>query len=235
MALQIHESCGHPLEFDRILGREQSLAGGSFVNTSDPGRLQYGSPHVTIVADSTVPGGLGSFGFDDEGMPACREVLIENGILKNVLTSRETAGNLNQAASNGSMRADGWRNLPLIRMTNINLEPGDYSLNELIRSVKQGIFFKTNTSWSIDDQRLNFQFATEIGFVIKNGSIVGIVKKPVYHGRTPQFWNSCAGIGNRESWQLWGINNCGKGDPIQIMRVGHGTPPALFRQVKVGI
>ncbi|HYH02708.1 MAG TPA: TldD/PmbA family protein, partial [Bacillota bacterium] len=231
MALQIHESCGHPLELDRINGSEISLAGGSFVKTTDRGNLVYAAPNVNIVADATVKGGLGTFGVDDEGVPAQRVFLVRNGLLTNFLTSRETAGVLN-SSSNGAMRADGWRNLPVIRMTNINLEPGDWSIDEMIREIQNGILMKTNSSWSIDDLRLNFQFATEIGYRVKNGSIVGIVKQPIYAGRTPEFWCSCDAVG--ADWQLWGIDNCGKGDPLQIMRVSHGTPSARFRNVKVG-
>jgi len=234
MALQIHESCGHPLELDRILGTEISLAGGSFVGPADRKRLRYAAPVVNITADATIAGGLGTFGVDDEGTPAARIGLIQDGMLANFLTSRETAAACGLTV-NGAMRADGWRYPPLIRMTNINLEPGDWSLDELIRDLKDGILLKTNTSWSIDDLRLNFQFATEIGYLIKNGSIAGIVKNPIYSGRTPDFWNSCDAVGNRAEWRLWGINNCGKGDPLQTMRVSHGTAPARFRKVRMGV
>lgn len=233
MTLQLHESCGHPLELDRIFGNEISLAGGSFVKEKDRGTLKYASPLVTVTADSTLKGGLGTFKFDDEGVPAGRTVLIEAGMLKNFLTSRETAADL-QMVSNGTMRADGWKSFPIIRMTNINLEPGDWTLQQMIRDLRHGLLVKTNTSWSIDDLRLNFQFATEIGYLIKDGVITEIVKNPVYYGKTPRFWNSCDAVGNSSEWRLWGIDNCGKGEPLQIMRVGHGTGPARFRGVKVG-
>ncbi|NIM46795.1 MAG: TldD/PmbA family protein [Candidatus Aenigmarchaeota archaeon] len=234
LALQIHESCGHPIELDRVLGMEASYAGTSFLTLNKLKKLKYGSNIVNITADATIPGGLGTFGYDDEGVKAQKFPIIQNGLFVNYLTSRETAQVLAQK-SNGTMRADGWNRIPLIRMTNINLEPGDVSLEELIADTKDGIFMSTNHEWSIDDRRLNFQFGCEIAWEITNGKIKRILKNPNYWGMTPKFWNSCNAICNKNHWILWGLTNCGKGEPIQVMNVGHGTSPARFRGVKVGV
>jgi TldD protein len=234
LALQVHESIGHPIELDRILGSEASYAGTSFVKPEMVGDFQYGSDRVNIVADATIAGGLGTFGFDDEGVRAQRVPIISRGRLVNLLTSRETAPILGKE-SNGTMRADGWNRLPLIRMTNINLEPGDWTLEQMIADTEDGLFLSTNRSWSIDDQRINFQFGTEIGWEIKGGKLGTMVKNPTYTGITPQFWNSCDAVANRERWQMWGTPNCGKGEPGQVAHVGHGTSPARFRNVRVGI
>lgn len=234
MALQVHESCGHPTELDRVLGTEISLAGGSFLTLDKRRHLRYGSDKVTITADATIPGGLGSFGYDDEGVKAQRVHLVENGLFVGYLTSRETAKVLGER-SNGTMRADGWNRIPLIRMTNINLEPGDWELNDLIANTEDGLFLDINKSWSIDDKRLNFQFGTEIAWEIKNGKLGKVYKNPLYTGITPEFWNSCDAVCNRNHWRVWGVANCGKGEPMQIMHVAHGTSPARFRNIKVGV
>jgi TldD protein len=234
LALQVHESCGHPIELDRVLGTEISLAGGSFLTLDKLKKLQYGSPRVNITADATIPGGLGSFGFDDEGVPAQRTPIVEQGRFVNYLTSRETARALRQK-SNGCMRADGWHVIPLIRMVNVNLEPGDASLDALIAGTRDGLMVDFNKSWSIDDLRLNFQFGCEIGWRIRNGKIAGVVKNPVYTGITPEFWNSCDAVCGEKEWKLWGVPNCGKGEPMQTAKVGHGTAPARFRAVEVGM
>jgi len=234
LALQVHESIGHPIELDRILGTEASYAGTSFLRPKMVDDFQYGSEKVNIVADATFPGGLGTFGFDDEGIKAQRVPIISQGKLVNLLTSRETAVLLGKK-SNGTMRADGWNRLPLIRMTNINLEPGEWTLEQMIVDTEEGLFLSTNRSWSIDDQRINFQFGTEIGWEIKAGKLGGMVKNPTYTGITPQFWNSCDAVANRDHWQMWGTPNCGKGEPGQMAHVGHGTAPARFRNVRVGV
>ncbi|MEK7203264.1 MAG: TldD/PmbA family protein [Patescibacteria group bacterium] len=234
LGLQIHESCGHPIELDRVLGMEASYAGTSFLTLEKLNKFKYGSDIVNIFADATLPGGLGTFGYDDEGVPAQRFPIIKNGKFVNYLTSRETASVLGQK-SNGAMRADGWSNIPLIRMTNINLEPGEWDLNDLIADTKDGIFISTNKAWSIDDKRLNFQFGCEIAWEIKNGKLGKIYKNPIYTGITPQFWQSCDAICNKKHWQIWGTPNCGKGEPGQTAHVGHGCSPARFRNVKVGI
>ncbi len=234
LALQVHESIGHPIELDRILGTEASYAGTSFLSLDKVGRFQYGSEGVNVYADATIPGGLGTFGFDDEGIRAQRVPILSRGILINLLTSRETAHLLGKE-SNGTMRADGWNRIPLIRMTNINLEPGEWTLEGMIADTDEGLFLSTNRSWSIDDKRINFQFGTEIGWEIKKGKLGAMVKNPTYTGITPQFWNSCDAIANRDHWQMWGTPNCGKGEPGQVAHVGHGTAPARFRNVRVGL
>ena len=234
LALQIHESIGHPIELDRILGTEASYAGTSFLNPEMVGHFKYGSELVNIVADGTYQGGLGTFGYDDEGIVSQRVPIITRGILVNLLTSRETAHHLRKE-SNGTMRADGWNRIPLIRMTNINLEPGEWTLEGMIADTEEGLFLSTNRSWSIDDKRINFQFGAEIGWEIKAGKLGEMVKNPTYTGITPQFWNSCDAIANRDHWQMWGTPNCGKGEPGQVAHVGHGAAPARFRGVQVGV
>jgi TldD protein len=234
LALQIHESCGHPTELDRVFGTEASFAGTSFLTVEKMGNYTYGSEHVSIFQDATCEGGLGTFGYDDEGIPAQRTPVVDRGTFVGYLTSRETASRLNQK-SNACMRADGWNRIPLIRMTNINLEPGQWKLEDLIKDTKDGILVDSNKSWSIDDKRLNFQFGTEIAWRIKNGRLEGIVKNAVYTGITPDFWASCDAVCNRDHWHIWGIPNCGKGEPMQVAHVAHGAAPARFRKVRVGV
>ena len=234
VVLQVHESVGHPLELDRVLGMEEAYAGTSFVRPDDRGTLRYGSDKVTITADATLPGGLGSYGFDDEGVPAQQVVLIEDGVFQNFIASRETAATVASPLA-GAMRADGWQNLPLIRMTNINLLPGEGSLAEIIGDTPDGIYMDTNQSWSIDDKRVNFQFGCEIAWRIKDGKLTEMYKNPNYTGITTQFWGSCDAVGGREDWVVWGTPNCGKGQPGQVARVGHGTSPARFRDVQIGV
>lgn len=234
LALQVHESCGHPIELDRVFGTEASYAGMSFLTLDKLNNYRYGSEIVNIVADATVPGGLGTFGFDDEGIKAQRVPIVTSGMFKGYLTSRETASKIEQV-SNGTMRADGWNNIPLIRMTNVNLEPGTWDFKDLISDTDDGIYVETNKSWSIDDKRLNFQFGTEIAWEIKNGKRGRMFKNPTYTGITPQFWASCDAICNKNYWKMWGTPNCGKGQPVQEMHVGHGTAPSRFRNVKVGV
>lgn len=235
LALQVHESCGHPTELDRVLGSELSFAGGSFLTLDKVGTLKYGSDVVNIVADATVEGGLGSFGYDDEGVEAQKSFLVKNGVFVGYLMDRQTASTIG-VRSNGASRADSWLHVPIIRMTNINLLPGNYSFDELISGIDYGFLLDTNKSWSIDDLRLNFQFATEIAYEIKAGKLTGkIFKNPVYYDITPSFWNKCDGISNEKHWRVWGVPNCGKGQPMQVMHVGHGTAPARFRGLKVGV
>lgn len=235
VALQIHESCGHPTELDRVFGTEASFAGTSFLTTDKLNQLRYGSDLVHIDADATAPGGLGTFGYDDEGVPAQRAPLISGGLLVGYLTSRETAPRIGRR-SMGSARGWTWSSLPLIRMTNINLRPGDAgSLEDLIADTREGIFMSINKSWSIDDRRLNFQFGDQAGWLIRNGKRTQLVKNPTYTGITPQFWGSCDAICGADEWTLWGLPNCGKGEPVQTGHVGHGAAPARFRNVKVGV
>jgi TldD protein len=236
VALQVHESCGHPTELDRVYGMEAAYAGTSFMTPDLLGNLRYGSDLVTIVADATVPGALGTFGWDDEGVPAQRIKLVDHGLFTGYLSSRETATQLGGGTTSmGSMRADGWSRIPLIRMTNINLEPGDSSLEEMIATTDDGIYLRTNKSWSIDDRRLNFQFGTELAYEVKGGRLGRMLRNANYAGITPEFWNSCDAVGNADEWRMWGLVNCGKGQPGQTMRVGHGASPARFRNVQVGI
>ena len=242
LALQVHESCGHPIELDRVFGTEASYAGTSFLTPEKLGSFRYGSDIVNITADSTTPGGLGTFGWDDEGVPAQRVPIVRDGIFIGYLTSRETAqqlveilGDDSLAGSSGAMRADGWNRIPLIRMTNINLEPGEWEFDDLVADTDEGIYMELNRSWSIDDKRLNFQFGTEIAFEIKNGKFGRMLKNATYTGITPEFWSNCDAICNQNHWRVWGTPNCGKGQPPQSAHVGHGTAPARFRNVRVGV
>ncbi|MHB1323546.1 MAG: TldD/PmbA family protein [Coriobacteriia bacterium] len=234
IALQVHESIGHPTELDRILGDEAAFAGTSFIGIGDLGSLRYGSEHVTVSSDSTVPGSLGSFGYDDEGVPAQRDLLIDRGLLVGLQSSRESALAIGRT-SNGCMRADGWNRQPLVRMTTVSLEPGEWSLPDLIADTQRGLYLETNNSWSIDDRRLNFQFACEIGWEIVNGKLGRMIKNPNYTGVTPAFWGSCDAVCDRDHWTVWGIPNCGKGEPMQVAHVAHGAAPARFRNVRVGV
>jgi TldD protein len=235
MALQVHESCGHPIELDRVLGMEASFAGTSFLTLDKLGTLRYGSEIVSIDAEATAPGGLGTFGYDDEGVPAQNVPIVSAGGFVGYLTSRETAPIIGRR-SMGSSRASGWNVIPLIRMTNVNLRPGDAgSLDDLIADTDDGIFVSTNRSWSIDDRRLNFQFGTQAGWRIRNGKLAEMIKNPTYTGITPEFWGSCDAICSPGEWRLWGVPNCGKGEPMQTHRVGHGASPARFRNVRVGV
>jgi TldD protein len=233
--LQVHESVGHPTELDRVLGMEAAFAGTSFVGIEDTGKFRYGSELVNITADATIAGGIGSYAYDDEGVAAQRVDLIKDGILVGFQTSRETAAAVGADRSNGTMRAEGWENFPLIRMTNINLLPQAGSLDDLIADVDDGLYMATNKSWSIDDKRKNFQFGCEIAWEIKNGKLGRMLKDPRYTGITPVFWGSCDAVAGPGEWKVWGTPNCGKGQPGQTMRVGHGTSPARFRNVSVGV
>jgi TldD protein len=235
LALQVHESCGHPIELDRVLGMELSYAGDSFLTLDKLDAFQYGSREVNIVADATAPGGLGTFGWDDEGVPAQRTPIVEAGRFVGYLSSRETAPAVGRTSS-GSMRASGWHRIPLIRMTNVNLLPGAAgSLEDLIADTDDGLFLATNKSWSIDNKRLNFQFGAEVAREIKGGKLGQLYKNATYTGITPEFWGACDAVCGPEAWRLWGTPNCGKGEPSQTARVGHGVAPARFRNVQVGV
>jgi TldD protein len=234
MALQVHESVGHPTELDRIYGTEASYAGTSFVRPDDLGSLQYGSEHMNVTSDATTERGLGTFAFDDEGVPAVREPIVRDGVLAGFLTSRETAAKLG-AGGGGSMRAETWNRMPLIRMTNLHLEPGAGSKEELIAGVGNGVYLETNKSWSIDDKRLNFQFGTQIAWEIRDGKLGRMLRDATYTGITPVFWGLLDGVAGPEEWVLHGVTNCGKGQPGQGAHVSHGAAPARFRGVQVGI
>jgi TldD protein len=243
LALQVHESCGHPTELDRVFGSEAAYAGTSFLTPDNLGTLRYGSPVVNLTADATLPGGLGTFGWDDEGVPAQRVELVKEGLFVGYLSSRESAAQLArlkgldpaEARSGGAMRASDWNRIPIIRMTNISIEPGTWAFDDLIADTDEGIYMEVNRSWSIDDKRLNFQFGTELGYEIKNGKLGRLLKNCTYTGITPQFWGSCDAVCNRDHWQVWGTPNCGKGRPAQIAHTGHGAAPARFRDVRVGV
>ena len=237
LALQIHESCGHPTESDRAIGEEISLAGASFLTPDRLGRFTYGAAGVNLTADARAPGGLGTFGWDDEGVPARTTPLVARGIFVGYLSSRETAARLGLGRSAGCMRAESWNVPPIIRMINVSLEPdpkGPSSLEELIADTRDGILMSQNQSWSIDDLRLNFQFGCEAAWEIKNGKRTRILRNPIYTGSTPAFWRGCEVIGGPAAFRLWGLASCGKGDPVQAMAVGHGCPPARFAGVEVG-
>jgi TldD protein len=234
--LQVHESCGHPTELDRVYGTEASYAGTSFLTTDklDQG-FRYGSDLIDIVADATAPGGMGTFGWDDEGVAAQAVPLVQGGIFVGYLSSRETAPRIGRR-SGGAMRADGWNRIPLIRMTNINLlpKPG-MSLDEIVADTDDGLYLASNRSWSIDDRRLNFQFATEVAYEIKSGKKGRLFKNPTYTGITYDFWRSCDAVGDERSYVMLGTPNCGKGEPSQNGHVGHAVPGARFRDVQVGV
>lgn len=235
VALQIHESCGHPIELDRVLGYEAGFVGKSFLTTDKlNNNYCYGSDVVNMTADATIPGALGTFGWDDEGVPAQRTPIVTQGIFTGYLMSRDTAP-LIGLSSNGCVRAEGWNRLPMIRMTNVSLEPGTWKLADLIADTDEGIYMSINKSWSIDDRRLNFQFGVELAYEIKHGKLGRLLKNATYTGLTPQFWGSCDAICGPDEWTVWGLSNCGKGEPLQIARTGHGAAPARFRNVQVGV
>jgi len=238
LGLQIHESVGHPIELDRVLGMEANFAGTSFLTLDKLRHLRYGSDLVNVVADARQEHGpgLGTFGYDDEGVPAQCTKIITDGLFTGYLSSRETAHTIGENRSGGTLRAEGWNRLPMIRMTNISLLPGNkpLSLEQLIAATDHGILMDTNRSWSIDDKRYNFQFGCEIGWEIKNGKRIRMVKNPSYSGITTEFWNSLDAICSRDEWTLWGTPNCGKGQPQQVMGTGHGAAPSRFRKIKVG-
>ena len=235
LGLQIHESIGHPIELDRVLGSEANYAGMSFLTLDQLGRLRYGSEIVNVVCDARLAHGpgLGTFAFDDEGVPAQSTDIIRNGLFVGYMSSRETAARIGQPRSDGCMRADGWARLPLIRMTNVSLEPGGQTLDEVF-AADHAIYMETNRSWSIDDKRYNFQFGCEIGWEVRNGKRVRMLKNPSDSGISTEFWNSCAAIAGPEDWTLWGVPNCGKGQPEQVMGTGHGASPARFRKIRIG-
>jgi len=237
LGLQIHESVGHPIELDRVLGMEANYAGMSFLTLDKLRTLRYGSAIVNVVADAQLSHGpgLGTFGYDDEGVPARSTPVITNGLFTGYLSSRETAALVGEAKSGGTVRAESWNRLPMIRMTNVSLLPGTWRSDELVADTDDGIWMETNRSWSIDDHRYHFQFSTEIAWEIKGGKRTRMLKNPSYSGITTEFWNSCDAICGEKEWTLWGTPNCGKGQPQQVMGTGHGAAPARFRDVRVGV
>ncbi len=236
LGLQVHESIGHAVELDRVLGREASYAGTSFVPADGIGSLRFGSEHVNVTADATTPGGLGSFRWDDEGVEGRPVPIVRDGVLAGFLSSRETASEIGLERSGGCMRAEGFARQPIVRMTNVNLEPGTAgTLEELIADTDDGLIIETNRSWSIDNRRLHFQFEGEAAWEIRGGERGRLLRNPSYHGVTPEFWGSCDAVCSPDAWQLVSLLDCGKGEPGQVMRVSHGSAPARFRDVEVGV
>ncbi len=233
VSLQMHESIGHPLELDRVFGSERDFSGVSFATPENLDKLQYASEIVTVVCDPTVPHGLASYGYDDDGVPTYRVDLIKNGILVNYLSSRETAARIGKL-STAAMRANSWSNIPIVRISNIILIPGEKSFEQILSEIDDGIYMETVKSWSIDDNRKYFQFGCEIGWLIEGGKLTKPIKDPTYTGCTTDFWNKCSAIANRDSYRIWGTPNCGKGQPGQNARTAQGASPARFDNIQVG-
>jgi TldD protein len=232
-SLQIHESIGHPLELDRVFGSERNFSGTSFATTDKLGKLQYASGIISVYSDPTYTGGLSTYGYDDEGVKAERVPLIEKGILVGYLSSRETAKRIGRPSS-AAARAEGWENVPLVRITNIILEPGDKKFADMLSEVDNGIYIEGTSTWSIDDNREDFNLGGEIGWEIKNGKLGAMIKSPTYSGSTVEFWNKCDSVGHKDEWVLWGTPNCGKGEPGQNARTAQGAAYLRFQNVKVG-
>ena len=234
VSLQMHESCGHPAELDRVMGWEANFSGTSFLEIDQLGRLQYGSPTVTILVDNTLPQGMATCAYDDEGTHSTESAIVRDGVLVGYEMSNDTAAAIGRT-SNGCVRAQSWEFVPMIRMCNLNLLPCQTPFENLFDDIAEGIYMESNRSWSIDDRRLNFQFGCEIGWEIKNGKRGRMLKNPTYSGMTPQFWNACDAIADERSWFAWGTPNCGKGEPIQTGRTTQAASPARFRDVSVGV
>ena len=232
-SLQIHESVGHALELDRVFGYERNFSGISFATTDQLDKLKYASDIVTFKADSTYPGGLATYAYDDDGVKTEPVTLIDKGVLVNYISDRETAYRIGKK-STACCRAAGWNNVPIVRIPNVILMPGESSLEDLIAGIDDGIYIVAPNSWSIDDNREGFRLGGEVGWEIKGGKLGEMIKSPAYSGNTVSFWNSCDGIGNQAEWTLWGTPTCGKGQPGQNARTAQGTAPLRFRQVKVG-
>ena len=236
LALQVHESVGHATELDRILGTEASYAGASFLSPGDLGGFRYGSELMNVTADATCDGGLGSFGWDDEGVAGQSVPLVGEGVLRGFLSSRESAAQIGLERSGGCMRCSGFDRQPIVRMTNVNLAPGHAgTLEDLIASTDRGVLMETNRSWSIDSRRLHFQFTTEIAWEIVGGRRSRMLRNPSYEGVTPVFWAGLDALCSASEWRLWSVLNCGKGEPGQAMHVSHGAAPGRFRDVQVGV
>ncbi len=233
VSLQMHESIGHPLELDRVFGAERDFSGTSFATPDQLGTLKYASDIVTVMCDSTTPHGLGSYGYDDEGVPTRRTPLIKDGVLVNYLSSRETAARIGRE-STACMRANSWINVPIVRIPGIDMVPGDKSFEQLLSEIDDGIYMDTVNSWSIDDERRYFQFGCEIGWLIEGGKLTTPIKNPTYSGCTTEFWNSCSGIADKNSYRIWGTPNCGKGQPGQNARTAQGASPCRFDKVEIG-
>jgi TldD protein len=233
LSLTIHESCGHPSELDRVLGYEANYAGTSFLTTDKLGHFQYGSEHVNLVADNTRPGGMASTGYDDDGVKCQRWPIVEKGVLVGYCTNREVAGAIGEKRSRGSCRADSWSSVPIVRISNIGLEPGDAELADLFAGIDNGIYIEGRGSFSIDQKRYNFQFGGDAFWEIKNGKKGSMLKNVIYQGITPEFWNSCDGVAKRDHWAEYGFITCGKGQPGQSGWMTHAAAPARFRGINV--
>jgi len=235
LGLQIHESVGHATELDRVLGMEANYAGMSFATTEKLRNFRYGSDLVNLVCDSTVPGGLATIGWDDDAVRAQRWHLVKDGQFVNYQFNRELAHAIGADRSVGNSRAEGWVNIPIVRITNLSLMPGSFELPDLLADTEGGLWLETNRSWSIDQWRLNFQFGVEAAWDIKGGKKGQLYKNANYQGITPKFWGSVDGIANEKNWVLWGVHNCGKGQPGQTAEMSHGAAPTRFRNVTVGV
>lgn len=233
LSLTIHESCGHPSELDRALGYEANYAGTSFLTTEKLGTFRYGSSHVNLIADNTEPDTLAATGYDDDGVSCQKWDVIRDGIFVGYCTNREVAPKIGDARSHGSNRADGWGSVPIVRIANIGLEPGSATVDQLLADVKRGIYIEGHGSYSIDQQRYNFQFGGDAFWLIENGKRTRMVRDVIYHGITPEFWNSCDGVAERSARQRYGFITCGKGQPGQSGWMTHAASPARFRQVQV--
>ena len=234
VSLQIHESCGHAAELDRIMGWEANFSGTSFLAPDALGTLRYGSDAVTIVIDNRLPRGLATAAYDDEGSASVASDIVRDGMLAGFEMSRDTARAIGRE-SNACVRAQSWNHVPMIRMCNLNLLPGHVPFEALFDGIRDGVYMESNRSWSIDDHRLNFQFGCQIGWEIKDGKRGRMLKNPTYAGVTPQFWNACDAIADADSWIAWGTPNCGKGEPMQTGRTAQAASPARFRNVQVGV
>ncbi len=242
MFLQTHETIGHALELDRILGYELAFAGGSFVRLSDFGTLRYGSPKLTARADATIPNSPGSFGFDDDGVPAQNNLLIDKGLLVGAITGRQMVEEANSragktlfAGSSGANRATAFYRVPIERMTNINIDPGaDGTLDDIVSHTERGVILDGDKSWSIGSNREQFHFATDIGWLVEDGRVTKVVKNATYQGETVKFYNSLSAVGDASTWEVRYVDNCGKGQPNQIMQLGHGVPVCRFDNVRIG-
>jgi TldD protein len=233
LALLVHESCGHPTEADRVLEYEVAFAGTTFMWPKDCGSLTYGSQHVSMTADATVPGGMGTFGWDDDGVPAMKTKLVDKGVFTGYLTSRETAAGLGLPVAIGSARAEGWQHFPIVRMVNVSLDPGTQPYTTLLAGVERGLLLEAPASYSLDDKRQNFHFSTQAARVIRNGQLEGYVRGVAFQSLTPAFWGRCDGVA--DDWELHGFLSCAKGEPLQLMRVGHGAAHARFRDVPIEV
>jgi TldD protein len=233
LSLTIHESCGHPSELDRALGYEANYAGTSFLTSEKLGNFRYGSQHVNLVADNTEPETLAATGYDDDGVQCQQWDIVRNGVFVGYCTNREVASKIGESRSRGSNRADGWSHVPMVRIANIGLEPGSATVDQLIADVKHGIYIEGHGSYSIDQRRYNFQFGGDAFWLIEHGRRTHMLRDVIYHGITPEFWNSCNGVADRTARRRYGFITCGKGQPGQSGWMTHAASPARFRQIHV--